>query len=140
MTLTIKQENFCQAYVETSNQSEAYRRAYNAENMKPESVHRKAHEVMENVKVAARIDELKEMHVKRHEITVDTIRDMLLEDRAFAKEMESPSSAVSATTTLAKLYGLLSEKREVDLNLKRSPADMSDEELLSIATGRNAKP
>ena len=31
--LTIKQEAFARAYVETGNASEAYRRAYNAENM-----------------------------------------------------------------------------------------------------------
>ena len=36
--LTPKQENFCLAYLETSNASEAYRRAYDSENMKPESI------------------------------------------------------------------------------------------------------
>ncbi|MGL4546014.1 MAG: terminase small subunit, partial [Plesiomonas sp.] len=38
--LTEKQEKFCKALIETGNQSEAYRRAYNTENMKPESVNR----------------------------------------------------------------------------------------------------
>ena len=36
--LTPKQERFCQVYIETGNASEAYRAAYNAEKMKPESV------------------------------------------------------------------------------------------------------
>lgn len=115
MTLTIKQENFAQAYVETSNQSEAYRRAYNAENMKAETVHKRASELMQNGDVAGRIAELKQEHAQRHAVTIDMIRDMLLEDREFAKEMESASSAVTATATLAKLYGLLSEKRELDM-------------------------
>lgn len=41
MALTQKQEAFALAYFETGNASEAYRRAYNAENMKPESINRK---------------------------------------------------------------------------------------------------
>lgn len=36
--LTIKQEAFCQAYIETGNASEAYRTAYAADKMKPEAV------------------------------------------------------------------------------------------------------
>jgi len=35
---TQKQENFCLAYIECGNASEAYRRAYDAEYMKPETV------------------------------------------------------------------------------------------------------
>ena len=38
LKLTAKQEAFARAYVETGNASEAYRRAYNAENMKQESI------------------------------------------------------------------------------------------------------
>lgn len=36
--LTPKQETFCLAYIETGNASEAYRQAYDAENMKPDTV------------------------------------------------------------------------------------------------------
>ena len=46
-SLTIKQENFCQVYVETGNASEAYRRAYDAKNMKSETVRRTAKELPE---------------------------------------------------------------------------------------------
>ena len=42
-TLTPKQENFCLAYLETGNASEAYRRAYDVANMKPESIAPKDH-------------------------------------------------------------------------------------------------
>lgn len=41
--LTIKQEkNFCLYHVETGNASEAYRRAYNTDGMKPETINRRA--------------------------------------------------------------------------------------------------
>lgn len=59
MSLTIKQEKFCQEYVKTSNKSEAYRRAYNSENMKPETINRKAVELFENGNVTARVEELR---------------------------------------------------------------------------------
>lgn len=72
--LTIKQENFCQAYIlEKGNASEAYRQAYDAENMKPATINRKAKELMDNGKIAARIGELRAHHMKRHEITVDRV-------------------------------------------------------------------
>ncbi len=40
--LTPKQEKFCHAYLKTSNASEAYRQAYNAKNMKPNTIKVKA--------------------------------------------------------------------------------------------------
>ena len=42
MKLTPKQEKFAQVYVETSNASEAYRQAYDALKMKPETITRKS--------------------------------------------------------------------------------------------------
>jgi phage terminase small subunit len=56
--LTPKQEKFCLVYLETGNASEAYRQAYNAENMKPESINRKAKDLIDDVKIAARMKEL----------------------------------------------------------------------------------
>ena len=40
--LTIKQENFCNYYLECGNASEAYRRAYSCSNMKGDTINRKA--------------------------------------------------------------------------------------------------
>lgn len=57
--MTQKQWKFCLAYIETGNASEAYRRAYNAGNMKPETVKRKAAELMENGNITATIDRLR---------------------------------------------------------------------------------
>lgn len=58
MALTPKQEAFCLAYLRTGNASEAYRLSYEAQNMKPESVNRKAKELLDNVKIAARLQDL----------------------------------------------------------------------------------
>lgn len=56
--LTLKQENFCREYIKCGNASEAYRKAYNCQNMKPESINRKASELLDNVKITARVQEL----------------------------------------------------------------------------------
>ncbi len=110
--MTPKQEKFCQLFVELGNASEAYRQSYDAKRMKPESIAVQAAKMLASPKIALRVDELKAAHAERHEITVDRLRDMLLEDREFARKCETPAAAVSATMGLAKLYGKLSDKVE----------------------------
>ncbi|BEV00089.1 terminase small subunit [Novosphingobium olei] len=112
MSLTPKQEAFCLAYIETGNASEAYRQAYDARKMKAGAIHVAASKLLDNPKVALMVDELKAAHAARHEMTVDRIRDMLLEDRTFARDCGTPAAAVSATMGLAKLYGHLRDKVE----------------------------
>ena len=57
--LTPKQEGFIKDYLNCGNASEAYRKNYNASKMKPESVNRRAKELIDNSKIKARIDDLK---------------------------------------------------------------------------------
>lgn len=71
--LTPKQEAFCLAYVETGNASEAYRRAYDASRMKDGTIRVKACEVMAHELVEARIAELRQRAMDRHDVTVDRI-------------------------------------------------------------------
>jgi phage terminase small subunit len=108
--LTQKQESFCLTYIETGNASEAYRRAYSVENMKPETVNRNAKALMDSSKISTRVAELQAANAVLHEITVESIRVMLMEDRAFARKCKTPGAAVTATMGLAKLYGHLTEK------------------------------
>src|SRR5438045_997748 len=92
--LTPKQEKFAQKYIELGNAAEAYREAYDAENMKPVTVRRKAAELLENGKVAAYVRALRERLLKRHDVTVDSITAELEEARAFAHECRQPGAAV----------------------------------------------
>lgn len=110
--MTPKQEKFCQLYVELGNASEAYRQAYDAARMKPESVAVQAAKMLVSPKIALRVDELKAAAAERHGVTVDDIAAMLREDRDFARQCETPAAAVSATMGLAKLYGHLRDKVE----------------------------
>ena len=95
--LTPKQENFCLAYLETGNASEAYRRAYDAENMKPETINRNAFAVLENNKIAARLSELREPIVKAYQITVMDLVQELEEARQAALGAETPQASAAAS-------------------------------------------
>ena len=107
--LTPKQENFCQAFIETGNASEAYRQAYNSENMKETSVNRKAVEVLGNVKITARLDELNEFHQKRHNVNVDTLSAKYM-TIFHLHYKDNPGPAKGALDSLAKLHGFLVER------------------------------
>jgi phage terminase small subunit len=113
MKLTPKQEKFCQKLIETSNATEAYRQAYDAEGMKPEVISVKACELQKNGKVAVRIKELQALHQKRHEVTVDSITAELEQARALALKVEQPAAMVSASMGKGKLHGLLIDKSEM---------------------------
>ncbi|MFI4919849.1 MAG: terminase small subunit [Legionellales bacterium] len=105
-SLTVKQESFCKLYIEHGNASEAYRRAYNAENMQAATINRKAFELTENGNITARLKELRKGHAARHAVTVDSLVDELEDARQVAKADNRPSAMVSATMGKARLMGL----------------------------------
>ena len=136
--LTIKQENFAQEYVKTGNASEAYRRAYDVkEGTKAESVHRKAKELLDNVKIGSRIQELRGKVAESHKVdrewiiekymsiigTVEDLKKLLAKDKLSPKEKEKlyaaariigASDATTALANLAKMLGLNEpEKQEI---------------------------
>ena len=67
--LTIKQENFCNKYLESGNASEAYRRAYSCEKMKPETINIKACELLKNGKIMVRVKELQNELKAKSDVT-----------------------------------------------------------------------
>ena len=117
MTLTPKQEAFARAYVETGNASEAYRRAYDAENMKQAVIAVKASELLTNGNVKVMVDNLKEEALQRHRVTVDDLLRELEEARLAAYQQEKPQAAamVAASMGKAKLLGLEAPSK-VDLS------------------------
>lgn len=60
MKLTAKQEAFAQAVAGGASQADAYRSAYNATAMKPETVQNSAYKLVLNGEVTARVKELKQ--------------------------------------------------------------------------------
>lgn len=115
MKLTQKQENFCLAYIESGNASEAYRTAYKTDRMKPVTINRKATELMAHGIITARIAELRIPIMERHKVTVDSLLLELEEARQVALSAEVPQSSAAVTATMgkAKLCGL--DKQIIDL-------------------------
>lgn len=115
-SLTQKQENFCMAYIETGNASEAYRQAYEVSRMKPNSIHVKASELLVNGNVTVRVKQLQTEHKMRHDVTVDSLCNELEEARNAAMEVGQNGAAIQAVMGKAKLHGLGIEKRETKIN------------------------
>ena len=106
--ITQKQENFCLAYVECGNASEAYRRAYNAENMKSESINVNASKLLADANLALRVSELRALAAQTTAITVADLIKELEEARQAALGAETPQAAAATGATMgnAKLLGL----------------------------------
>lgn len=112
--LTQKQENFCLAYIETGNASEAYRRVYNAKGMKPETVNRNAKALLDNNKIATRLEELRKPVAESAQITLAQHLSTLEELRELAKEEGKYGPAIQAEIARGKAAGLYVERSHID--------------------------
>ena len=114
MNMTPKQIAFCQAYLETGDASEAWRRSYDASKSNKNSVNRRGHEMLQHSKVIAYLAEERAHIMARHRITVDDLLSELEEARKAALDADTAqsSAAVSATMSKAKLLGL--DKQIID--------------------------
>lgn len=113
--LTLKQENFCLAFIESGNASESYRRSYDVSKMNEASINRKAKDMIDNVKIRARVSELRKPIIEAAQINLaGHLRDLrVLRDRA---EKEGRySAAVSAEIARGKASGLYVDKIEINL-------------------------
>ena len=111
--LTPKQERFAILVAGGMGQSDAYREAYDTSNMKADSIHRKAKELMDNVKIAARIKQLKAPAIEAQQVTLDSLFDGLGRALALAEQTDQPSAMVAAMREMGKLADLYpAEKRE----------------------------
>jgi phage terminase small subunit len=103
--MTIKQELFAQAYIETGNASEAYKRAYNTQ-ANANTINRKASQLLKHPEVSTHIIELQNEQRKKHHLTLDDILQELEQTRLLALKNKQCSAAISATMSKAKLLGL----------------------------------
>ena len=119
--LTPKQEKFCQLYIELGNASEAYRQAYDCSKMKPETINSRAKELLKDGPITVRLDELKQSHQQRHNITVDNLLGKLerIYNEAMDRDIPQFSSAVNAVMGQAKILGL--DKQVIDLQSNGKP-------------------
>lgn len=140
--LTAKQAKFAEEYVANGgNATDAYRKVYNAKDPNSNTIYRRAHEVLTNSKVAARIKELQEEVKKSQVFTVEQHLATLAELRDKAKEANQYGAAIKAEEARGKVAGFYTQK----VDLSSSDGSMSpqpsktDEEIVAWLKQRYVK-
>lgn len=110
MALTPKQEAFAQAVATGKTQADAYRAAFSASKMKPETIHKRASELMANGEVTGRVAELRKPVVMAVEITLESHLNQLAYLRDKAEQEGKFSAAVTAEVARGKASGLYVDK------------------------------
>ena len=113
--LKFKQEKFCQAYIEYADATKAYRAVYQVEGRSVNAVQVEAHRLSKEPHIAARIQELKQMHAERHKLTVDDLLVELEEARQVARDQEKPQAAAMVAATMGKAKMLGFDKQLIDI-------------------------
>jgi phage terminase small subunit len=109
--LTPKQEAFCLAYVETGNGAEAYRRAYDVKaETSHSSIYVAASRLMSDAKISLRVKEIQKQAVELVLYSKQQALEEYEDARARAMKDAQYSSAVSAVTGKAKLFGFHSDR------------------------------
>jgi len=136
VNLTPKQDNFCRLYIELGNASAAYRQAYDADDSNDNVVGVEASRLLDNPKISLKLKQIRDDHMRRHNLTVGDLLKELEESRQAALGAENPqsSAAVAATMGKAKLLGL--DKQVIDhqssdgsMSPAKTPKEMTKEEL-----------
>ena len=115
--LTSKQEAFAQAIADGMNQSDAYRKAYNAGSMKYQTINSKSCILLKDGKVMARVDQLRKKIESRQ---LWTREDSIKTLKAVVEESERSGDKVSAVKELNAMHGFNAPvKTETTINVSR---------------------
>lgn len=126
MNLTIKQENFCLAYIETGNATEAYRQAYDAKKMQEATINRKAKDLIDNGKIRARLTEIRKPAIEAAQITLLQHLNDLKRLRNLSERDGKYSAAIAAEISRGKASGLYIETIVTTLTTKELPVSVDE--------------
>jgi hypothetical protein len=130
-----RHEVFAQGIAKGLTQSEAYIRAGYGE----KGARQNASRLIANDCIARRIGELQAGAARKHEINVDKLTEMLVADRELARAEGQASAAVSAVTTLAKLHGLLIDRKEIKQSMVDEIPYEEREAMIELLRGELAR-
>lgn len=138
MGLTPKQEKFCQNIVKGMSQADAYRDAYNTENMKDETVWSASCRLMNDCKVTARVKELTEITVKDIKYEIEDCFRETDEILQLAKMTDNLQIMLKAVEQKGKLKGLFKDKdTNVNVNVSVMPDVKIDGNKFDLDIGDN---
>lgn len=114
--LTERQEKFAQGLAAGLTNSESYRQAYGAENMKPSTIHSESCRQAAHPKVIARVDELLREKRAKHIMFEGKASDRVWRNvwRLAEGENVPPSVQQAAVALAAKMAGMLTDKVEIE--------------------------
>lgn len=110
--MTPKQMEFFKGLISGMTQSDAYRAAYNTENMTDRSVQHAAHHTKMHPKVQAALMEWRHQCGQQMKFTVESLSTMAVETYETAHEGGNAGQMTGAIMALAKLNGLVVERSE----------------------------
>ena len=120
--LTPKQERFCQNIAKGMSQADAYRDAYDTENMKEETIWSASCRLMNDCKVTARVKELTAEAVKDIKYEVEDCFRETDEILQLAKMTDNLQIMLKAVEQKGKLKGLFKDKENnVNVNVSVMP-------------------
>ena len=131
--LTIKQERFCQLFVETGNASEAYRRAYDCKSTYA-TINVKACEMLRKDNISVRVSELQQAQQAKASITkdeimrlcIDVIRGKVVTDYVEERAGKQLRRAVSKTWAVERLCKMLGWDAPTKQDITVQPAPVFD--------------
>lgn len=130
--LTVKQENFCNYYVETGNASIAYRKAYSCDRMKDKTINERASRLLKEYKISTRVEVLQAELQKRSDISKDeAVRFLSHVVRANYLDYVNIACSVEVKAN--------SEKKEVSINEGSQVVSLKDLSKLTIEQQRCIK-
>ncbi len=100
--LTPKQEAFCYAIVNGKTQSDAYKEAYNAEKMLPNTIYTKASSLMTDGKISRRVAELRGTVEKK---VLWSLEDSVMALKGIYQNAERDADKVAAIKELNSVFG-----------------------------------
>ena len=125
--LTAKQEAFAQGIANGLGQADAYRTAYDAANMKDETVYPNASRLMSNSKVLARVAELKAQVAEKQLWTREMSVKGLMSAYRIALEAKASTGMTAAVKELNIMHGY-NEPTKLAVNMNFKP--ITDEDWL----------
>lgn len=105
MSLTQKQEKFAQCVADGLSQADAYRAAFEAGNMKPETIYSRASELMADSKVSGRVKELQSKLAAKALWTREMSVQALVSAYKIAKGKDNAAGMTGAIKELNAMHG-----------------------------------
>ena len=128
--LTAKQEKFTRLVAEGNTLAGAYREAYDAENMKPNTIFSSASRLMDKPQIAARVKVLVRAQEEDSQHDAARIRRFVIERLHIeAENADNASARIRALELLGKLsdVGAFVERIETDIKDERTAAEIEAE-------------